>query len=48
LQQLIINRTGSGKIYNITGERVDPSMFKEVMEIDAKNPTESLSGKIVP
>ncbi|MDR2066371.1 MAG: hypothetical protein LBP57_00805, partial [Endomicrobium sp.] len=33
LEQLIINRTGSGKIYNITGERVDPSMFNSVMEI---------------
>jgi hypothetical protein len=46
LQQLIINRTGSGKIYNITGERVDPNMFNGVMEVNATNPTGDLTGKI--
>ncbi|MDR0723655.1 MAG: hypothetical protein LBF23_00500 [Endomicrobium sp.] len=43
LQQLIINRTGSGRIYNITGESVDPSMFNSVKESTAENLSEKIS-----
>ncbi|MDR1523109.1 MAG: hypothetical protein LBS29_04080 [Endomicrobium sp.] len=46
LQQLIINRTGSSKIHNITGESVETGMFQGVIEVSVKNPTGTLVEKI--